>query len=74
MKAAGVELDPRTEIYERLKKARRILVKTHRAWVKTVRTHFNGDKYSLYGEPSVVARCKQRLRQADVKIKKAEAK
>ena len=74
MEAAAVEVDPRSEVYERLKKARRTFVNAQRAWVKTARTHFNGNKYSLYDEPSVVARCKLRLRQADVKIKVAEAK
>ena len=48
--------------------------KARRAWNKSFKTHYGSDTYSTWDEPSVVARCKRRMRKADSDLKEAEAR
>ena len=72
--APTADPDPRSELMERCIVACRSYKKARRAWNKSYKTHYCSDTYSTWDEPSIVARCKRRMRKADTELKEAEAR
>ena len=72
--ASTADPDPRSELMQRCIIACRSYRKARRAWYKSYQTHYCSDTYSTWDEPSIVARCKRRMRKADADLKETEAR